>query len=387
MRCLLASAAVLLLIGLWAGADSPNDDVEHNRRLLEKVRKDPQHYERLRQNLSAFLALPEERQEKLRQLDQELHDKNSKTATRLQRVLERYADWLQSIPEADRQRLQDEADPKKRLQLIRDLREQFWVNHLPKAVREELQKLSGSQQRLRIVELRKEERKRHGEWQAAIRNWVELTQRPQTSLKDLAPDVKAYVDEFLLPVLTPEENKRLQQAQGKPLFLKTLVELADKHPLRLPGPPTGPAKFEQLPAGVQARLKKAKDWPSEAAKQAEGKWPDYALAVMEFVRLNKLGPLPKQIGPCHPAEFPPSVVQFIDKQLGPVLKEDEVALLKKAEGRWPGYPRQLLAMARKHNLQVPGVGLPGPRQVWDRYRPPPAASAGAPAGSPSGRAD
>jgi len=153
---------VLLLVGLLAEADSPHDDVEHNRRLLEKVRKDPQHYERLRQNLAAFLALPEERQEKLRQLDQELHDKNAKIASRLQRVLERYADWLQSVPEADRQRLQNEADPKKRLQLIRELREQLWVNRLPKAVREELKKLAPDQQRVRVAELRKEERARHG---------------------------------------------------------------------------------------------------------------------------------------------------------------------------------------------------------------------------------
>ncbi|HLJ96877.1 MAG TPA: hypothetical protein VKU02_27180, partial [Gemmataceae bacterium] len=271
----------------------------------------------------------------------------------------------------------------------RQLREQQWVNGLPKAVREDLQNLSPDQRRARIAELHKEERKRQGEWQAAIRNWAELALiRPQTSLKDLTPDVKTYVDEFLLPVLTAEENKRLQQAQGKnPLFLKTLVELADKHIMKLPGPPTGPARFEQLPPGVQKMLKKAKDWPSEGAKQSEGKWPDYALAVVEFVRLNKLGLLPKQLGPCHPAEFPPSVVQFIEKQLTPVLKEEEVAFLKKAEGVWPRYPRQLAIMARKHGLQVPGLGLPGPRSMWDRYRPAPTVGGGASALSPGGRAD
>src|SRR5207244_597288 len=183
----------------------------------------------------------------------------------------------------------------------------------------------------------------------AIRNWAELTQvRPQTSLKDLGPDVRTYVDEFLLPVLTTEENKRLTQSQGKnPLFLKTLVELADKYALKLPGTPTGPRQFDQLPPGVRARLTKAKDWPPTAVKQAEGRWPDYALAVMDFVRENKLGPLPKQLGPCHPAEFPPSVGQFIEKQLIPVLSADELAVLKKAEGFWPRYPRQLLVMARK----------------------------------------
>src|SRR5439155_1884918 len=133
-----------------------------------------------------------------------------------------------------------------------------------------------------------------------------------------------------------------------------LVELADKHALKLPGPPTGPSTFEQLPPGVRTRLTKAKDWPNTAAKQAEGKWPDYALAVMDFIRVNALGPVPKPLGPCHPADMPPSLRQFIEKQLLPVLKEDELAALKKAEGFWPRYPRQLLTLARKHGLQVPG---------------------------------
>lgn len=380
MRCLrriVIGAAVVLLVPLWGEADSGNDDVDHNRRLLEKIRKDPERYERLRQDLSAFLALSEERQDQLRQLDRELHDKTTKTSVRLHRVLERYADWLQRLPEADRQRIQAETDPKKRLQIIRELREREWLNRLPKAVRDDLDRLPSDQRGVRIAELRKEERKRRGDWQAAIRNWAELAQgRPQTRLEDLAPDVRAFVNEFLLPVLTQEENKRLLLAQGKnPLFLKTLVELADKHPMKLPGPPTGVARFEQLPSAVQAILKKSKEWPPATAKQAEGKWPDYALAVVEFVRVNKLGPLPKPLGPSRPAEFPASVSQFIEKQLVPVLKDEEMTVLKKAEGRWPWYPRQVLAIARKHGLSVPGMGLPGPREVWNRYRPVPAVSA------------
>src|SRR5439155_9823265 len=119
--------------------------------------------------------------------------------------------------------------------------------------------------------------------------------------------------------------------------------------------------FDQLPSAVQTRLHNAKDWPSEAAKQAEGKWPDYAVAVMEFLRTRKLGPIDKQLGPSRPAEFSPSIRQFIEKQLVPVLSADELARLKKFEGRWPGYPRQVLLLAPKHGLQVPGMGLPGPR--------------------------
>lgn len=371
LRLLAIGASILLLvIPLWGEADTGTDDVEHNRRLLEKWRKDPEHYERLRRNLLAFLALPEQRQKQLRQLDQDLHEEESTTSARLQRVLERYAEWLQRLPEADRQRIAGETDPKQRLRIIRELREREWVQRLPKAIRDELQKLPADQQRVRITELRKEERKRREEWQLAIRNWEELTQpRPQiTRLEELTPDVKTFVNESLLPLLTPPEKNRLLSAQGKhPLFLRTLVELADKHPMKLPGP--GPTTFEQLPPEVRVRLTKAKDWPPETVKQAEGKWPDFALAILEFTRMNKLG-LPKPLGPCRPSEFPPSVREFCQEKLVPALGADDVARLKQAEGRWPFYPRMMLQLARKHGLQVPGMALPGPRERWNPYRTP-----------------
>src|SRR5262249_29422514 len=156
-RMVIGTAALLLLIPLSGEADSPTDDLEHNRTLLEKWRRDPEHYEMLRRNLLAFLALPEQARQRLRQLDQDLHDEDSTTSVRLQRVLERYADWLQRLPEAERQKIQHEADPQKRLQLIRTLRAQQWVQRLPKAIREELEKLPAEQQRVRVAELRQEE--------------------------------------------------------------------------------------------------------------------------------------------------------------------------------------------------------------------------------------
>src|SRR5207253_2230196 len=153
-----------------------------------------------------------------------------------------------------RQRVQGEADSKKRLLLIRELHEREWLQHLPRAVGEDLQKLPADQRPTHIAELRKEERQRREQWQVAIRNWAELTQsRPQmTRLEDLTPDVKSFVYESLFPMLSPEERSRLGQAEGKhPLFLRTLVELADKHPIKFPGPSTGPSKCEELPPELQ----------------------------------------------------------------------------------------------------------------------------------------
>jgi hypothetical protein len=380
MKCLrrivIGVAALLLLAPLPGDADSSYDELEHNRHLLEKWRKDPEHYERLRRDLLAFLALPEDHQTRLRQLDRDLHEEDSATSVRLLRVLERYAEWLQRLPDAERRRIHDEADPQKRLQLIREIRERQWIHRLPKAVQEDLQKLSADQQRTRIAELKKEERKRREEWQVAIRTWNELTQNrpPITHLDDLTPPVKTFVHESLFPLLTPEEKNRLLQAQGKhPLFLRTLVEVADNHPITLPGSP-GPATFEQLPPEVQTRLTNAKGWPPPAIKQAEGKWPEYAVEVVQFAHANRVR-LPKQLGPCRPGEFSPSIRRFIEKQLLPVLGADDAARLKKAEGFWPRYPRLLLNLAWKHGLQVPGMHLPGPRQTWDPYRTPAPAKA------------
>ena len=64
----LALALAALLVGLAAAADP--DALEHNRRLLERWRSDPDHYRRLQRDLRAFHALPRARQEQLRRLDE-----------------------------------------------------------------------------------------------------------------------------------------------------------------------------------------------------------------------------------------------------------------------------------------------------------------------------
>src|SRR5205807_1635995 len=125
-------ASVLLLVGLplLALADG-GDDLERNRKMLEKARSDPQHYARLIQELQAFLALPEERQKELRKLDRDLHDEDSATYARLQRVLERYSNWLLRLPETERKQLESTTDLKERLRLIKEIRQRQWISRLP----------------------------------------------------------------------------------------------------------------------------------------------------------------------------------------------------------------------------------------------------------------
>src|SRR5437870_13485302 len=107
----------VLLGGLpWlAQADSGPDELEQNRRLLEKWRTNPDHEARLRRDLKAFLALPYDRQQQLRTLDRELSEEDSAGYARLQRVVERYADWLRNLPEADRQQIVTAASAEERL--------------------------------------------------------------------------------------------------------------------------------------------------------------------------------------------------------------------------------------------------------------------------------
>jgi hypothetical protein len=51
-----------------------------------------------------------------------------------------------------------------------------------------------------------------------------------------------------------------------------------------------------------------------------------------------------------------------------VLSVEEMVHLKEMVGLWPEYPRTLVKLAREHNLVIPGMMLPGPREMWDRFR-------------------
>jgi hypothetical protein len=378
------SLSLALMMAFLALADAPVDDQEWNRSQLEKWKADPEHYSRLRHDLAAFAALPMERQAQLRQLDHALHEEDSATYARLRRTLERYHDWLRTLPEAERAKIENAPNSQEKLLRIKQLREQEWVNRLPRAVRDELHKLPANKQPARIAELRKQERARRDQWRYAMRHWDEVTQKrpPVARLKDLPEPVQAFVKESLRPMLSREEKERLDKAEGQwPLFPQTLVELSDKHPIVLSGPTTGPTRFEQLPDDIRLKLawlfKKPGPKLQERVDKVEGKWPDYAVLVSQ-VALNRGITLPHQLGPCRPTEFSATLQQFIEQRLVPVLGPGELEDLKKCEGQWPRYATKLAELSRRHQLQVPGMGLPGPRAAWDRFRVHASASADGP---------
>ena len=131
---MLLGAAVPVL----AVSDAAPDDSEHNRRLLDRYRADPDHYARLLRDLRAFQALPPDRQERMRQFDRDLHDQDADTQDRLWVVLERYTDWVNRLPEADQKRIEQAADRNERLAIVKQLRMNDWMERLPKKDRDDL---------------------------------------------------------------------------------------------------------------------------------------------------------------------------------------------------------------------------------------------------------
>src|SRR4051812_34733483 len=110
MRCCLR---VLLILAFAASAplvsysEQPtSEEIGANARLLERWKADPEHYARLQADLHAFWQLPPERKERLRQIDQELHDADALTQKRLWGVLERYSSWYERQSERDQRRLE-----------------------------------------------------------------------------------------------------------------------------------------------------------------------------------------------------------------------------------------------------------------------------------------
>ena len=117
------------LCSLAFASSEGGDDLERNRRLLEKWKADPEHYQRLKRDLAAFYALPPERQEQLRDVDRQLHDADPATQARLWAVLERYVIWLAQRPEAERKAIEEAGD---RTAVVRGLRQREWLERLPR---------------------------------------------------------------------------------------------------------------------------------------------------------------------------------------------------------------------------------------------------------------
>jgi hypothetical protein len=385
----LVLAALGLLLPALAWADAPAEAAADPQQQLLKLKiTDPQHYARLRHNLAVFLGLSPERQEAVRKLQRDLQDETTAHRQRLERVMDRYADWIERLPEADRQSVLSAPDRKSRLARIHEIRDQQWLKRLPKAQADKIAKAKEAERPELIKKMRQEELADRLDWLAVQRFWDLFVRNPAAlpiRIEALSDEARETFEKTLRPLLSKEEEKLLKDAEGKwPRFPRTLADLAEQHPVSVQGPigPTSVKEWKLLPP-AEGMLQNDKKFEPlrNRLKDAEGKWPDFGLVLKDVgkgpVGKKMFPPLQAKYMPASVPTFPAVVQQFIEKKLLPALEEDEAQLLKKAEGHWPNYPNTVLDLSRKHNLAVPlGAGrLDG----IERYRwraltnPPPGA--------------
>jgi hypothetical protein len=365
------SIVLLGLLGAAAGPTDPGaDELAHNRRLLEKWRADPEHYARLQHDLQAFYALPAAQQESLRRLDRQLHELDPATQHRLWAVLERYSLWLDALPPADRRRVLAAADPDERLRLIRELRQREWFDRLPRRLREEVGKLQGEKRARYLADLRRRERQERLAWAQPRKQ--PTPQRPRR-VGELPAEVQQFIVRQLVPRLTAAEKARLRQAEGRwPDLARTVRQLAEHYPVlpELPPPYVSVTCYDELPLAVRLALprtvlgRRRRVW--RELQKLEGRWPEFALAFTREARSRPKVWLPP-LGASRPAEFPAATRAFLKNTLLPRLG-GEAKVLRKLEGLWPEYPLRLHELARRHQLVIPGMSLPGPRQLWESAR-------------------
>lgn len=361
-----------------------DDRMDENRQLLEKWRHEPAHAVRLQHDLAVFNRLSSEHQQRLRKFDRDLQEENPAMRARLARVLQRYAEWLDRLPEEERRSIEQAPDRKARLQRIAAIRQQQWIGRLPRAQQDLIKKAPEGNRAELARKLWKEQWEARADWQVVQRHGAVLKREEQAPvrLSMLPADVQKYYEQSLRPLLSKAEENRLEKAEGKwPRYLRTLVELADTHPLAVLGPigPTGvnaPKEMVQLPPKLKELIGSPKSGKSlqhlrKVLEQADGRWPESGVALRDWAnRAKKPGwQLDSKYTPSRPHEFPPTVQQFLEKKLLPALEEEDRIRLKNTEGHWPSYPKLLVELSRQHNLTVPtDKGLPGTFEFWDGYR-------------------
>lgn len=344
--------------------------------------------------LKAFRDMPPDRQEKLRQLDQKVHALAAPQRDRLLRVLEVYAAWLQRLPDAERKKVLAAPGPDERLAAIDDARRTQWVAALPAADRQKLKAMPPAERGETIAKWKAADDAARDTWTTARFHWEVLrTGRQPWPFGDDA--MRKQVLDFARAAYRPDDPKRTRLSPPDQIRYREAVERGEKGGQwvwlgKVVYDFTRGSRYEMLPE-PGANGKSATDFgdivpgafhdlvkkrmANKTGSDLQGKWPDFALAVHTLQKdAPKLKLVVKDrdfhLGPARPGEFRPELEQFL-----PVLQKKasptEWAALVDKEGRWPEYPRELIRLARQHDLSVPGAMPPGPPSEWDKtYSPP-----------------
>jgi hypothetical protein len=371
---------LLLAIPVVAVPVTTPAEQEQNRQRIQKLRKENKAYlAQLRQQAQAFLTLPPERANQLRQLDRDLYALPPAYRMHLQQVMKNYVTWLTRLSPEEREEIEQAPDADARLSRIGHLREQQWIATLPKVDRVRLGNLNEQERHKEIAKLKRQQFKWHVEWQLAMNHW-EALQAPKFKKKsehlferlDDLPEgqlgVRSYVHDLLRHLAKPTRWNKLLAAEGHwPWFPYVLVKLADDYPAALPGDKPWPVRLEDLPPEIKSRLK---DGDTNQLKALEGEWPAFAARVATLIDRKKPSEVRYDLWPTRRADLSPAVREFLDQELKDQLTPAEEGELQAAEGSWPAYPQAIRILARKYYLIVPWQSLPPvpPGDLWNTYR-------------------
>lgn len=356
----------------------PSENHETNLKLLREWQSgDPARYDKIVRNFERFRAMSAEQQERLRALDQQLHDEDSATQTRLMHALEEYVSWLTKLPKEDRERVVSASNASERLRIIRELKEKQWFEQLPLVHREQWNQAS-EDDRKKLVQQWKQEEQRRKEDRTDQRRWeVVAHERPFQAMADerFRAELVDFVKVRLGPMLSFDEKNRLKAAQTEqrrgPMpwlpWMRAVADLSDQHPVLSLEPRYG---RKDLPAEYQRILENPPAPASNkeaVAKLPEGAWPEYAIEVTKLLRSWNL-PMRTQLGPSTAKEISSRVDEFVRGPLQKELTASEKQRLSRAEGKWPEYPRILHELARQHKLSIPDLSPPGEPSLWNSVR-------------------
>jgi hypothetical protein len=335
-----------------------------------------------------FKSYPPARQQQLRRLDQDFHELPDADRLAVGRVLERYAVWLDRLPDPSRKAVLYAPTREDRVEVVAGLLAMGRREALPLAVRKKMENAT-IDERLKLQnDWQAAEQLSRDEWQLARRQWAAVTDKDRKPWPFDDDKLAKQVDDFVrtalrvdfsyrpaagkkddLPAglrLTPAEwadlrAKRFAAEQFGNWFVYGLqvYRLAEKYPY-LPPPVGKPPVTEPEQVGS----KRAR--PILAAARYRGKWPEYALAVNDSFRRSGFEP-PSGLGPAKREEFPKALQEFVNQTLIPGLTGEESARLNGLEGKWPDYPQEIVKLARKYDHPVPGVTLPGSPHQWGKF--------------------
>lgn len=302
---------------------------------------------------------------------------------RLWHHAELFSLWLNSIPEEERKQFYSLGDTNEKLGFVRKKREEQWLVNLPKADQDRIQSLDADkdERALYISRLKIEESERR----TKTLDWVlkpvlpgggilkggapspSLFNSPRPAkFTEMPTEVQKWIQIQLSPRLTQAEQVQLKKAEGVwPNYPRTVYQLSRDHFL-LPGRGNEQiTSFKGLPGFLRERLTQEKldnIFRIRGITPKTEDWPDFALSVSQVLKDQKAGTA--FLGPTSIQGLPKNWKALTEKELLPKLDLEGKAFLRRAEGKWPDFPRNLVDMMMIRGIPIPGNPLPAPLGIW-----------------------